>query len=137
MTSAREQYAKHAAACESCGLVDKGLAVHTGTRCSLGKDLVSRAALESHLASKLGATNVRIDFKAAPTTDRLCRFIIMNRRKGANRDFCRGMCFGRWSDSLGTTTISETFTALWPKHKVKITAADFIMLRDLGITANV
>lgn len=71
---------------------------------------------------------------APATTESLRTFILQRRNaRNTNRDLVRGICFGHWEMALGAQTIIDAFAELWPKHKLKIRAADIVLLRNMNI----
>lgn len=62
-------------------------------------------------------------------------FVTINRKKGrTSRDLTRGLCIGRYEGALGLELVLGVFSELWPKHKLRVTAADLVFLRDLNIS---
>lgn len=64
------------------------------------------------------------------------RFIRRERKHGASRDYVRGIMFGRYEQHVDTDRLIEIMRDVWPKTKLRITAQDFVFLRDMKITLN-
>lgn len=99
----------------------------------MGRDLVRITALENQAARAIGATHARVDWNPPRTEQSLRRFISQNCKRG-NRDLFRGLALGRYEQALGADKVIEVFGELWPKYKPRITAADFILLRDMKVS---
>lgn len=64
--------------------------------------------------------------------ERVIAMIALNKRKGGDRSFVKGYILGRFCNQIDVQELVALFMAEWPKElpKLKITAKDFIFLRD-------
>lgn len=68
--------------------------------------------------------------------ERVIAMIANNRRKGGDRSFIKGYVLGRFCTQMDVQELVALFMEEWPKEmpKLKLTAKDFIFLRDTGIS---
>jgi hypothetical protein len=62
--------------------------------------------------------------------EKVIAMIRQNKRKGGDRSFVKGYILGRFCTQMDVQEIIDLFMVEWPKSKLKLSAQDFIFLRD-------